>query len=48
MTVEQRNCEDALARLQRALAGEPKRDAAVEDLIRQFGFGANDKEVRNG
>lgn len=50
MTNEQRDCEAALARLQRALAGEPKppkRDMTVEDMMRMFGMDVNDKEVRN-
>lgn len=46
MTAEQRDCEAALHRLQRALAGEPKRDTVVEDLMRMFGMSANDKEVK--
>lgn len=46
MANEQRDCEAALHRLQRALAGEPKRDTVVEDLMRQFGMAEN-KEVRD-
>lgn len=50
MTNEQRDCEAALARLQRALEGEPKPPQGgsfFDDLMRKFGMSVDDKEVRN-
>lgn len=51
MTDEQRKSEESLARLRRALSGQPEPHRtcdAFDELFRKFGENVNDKEVRDG